>query len=310
MQLNDLKMDEDDPDLSFADAKDRLLGKIKEDNDAIVHMTEDSHRISHEIKEKKEKIRNLEENLRASKDGKSDKYRELQKKDADMSTFLEAYPEKHGKDLEDINNAKSNICVLLKHLSDETKRQQSLPSQGDVKKEGEDLAFKMQQLANAESTTDRLELELNDRRQDLERVEELERKMTQEMDNLNQKMNEMRVEIKTYSDLEAVEQSAISEKVHLGQRRDVLQGRCNELRALVEQRRKVCDAKRTATQSEASKALETQESKLKALEDNLFLMRETVAQKSAETNIAPIREECRGVTNQIHQMITDSLSGA
>eukprot|EP00656_Telonema_subtile_P032433 TRINITY_DN3560_c0_g1_i1.p1 TRINITY_DN3560_c0_g1~~TRINITY_DN3560_c0_g1_i1.p1 ORF type:complete len:633 (-),score=181.91 TRINITY_DN3560_c0_g1_i1:259-2157(-) len=306
MQINDLKMDEDDPGLSFAEAKDRLLSKIKEDNDAIVRMTEDTHRISHEIKEKKERIAQIEENLKASKDGKSDKYRELQKKDADMSTFLEAYPDKHQKDLEDVQNAKSNIRVLLKHIADETKRQGALPSQGDVKKEGEDLAFKQQQLANAETTTDRLELQLNERRLDLERVEELDRKMSQEMDNLNQKMNEMRMEIKTYSDLGAVEQSAIAEKQHLTQRRSVLQNNQNEFRALVEQRRKICDAKRGAANSETSKALEAQETKMKALEDNLFLMRETVAQKSAETNIAPIRDECRNICSSIHTMLAAS----
>lgn len=310
MQLNDLKMDEDDPDLSFDQAKDRLLAKIKEDNDAILRMTDDCHRISHEVKEKKEKIRQIEENLKASKDGKSDKYRELQKKDADMSTFLESYHEKHAKDEEDVNNAKSNICVLLKHLSDETKRSQSLPSQGEVQKEGADLEFKKQQLANAESTTERLELELNERRLDLERVEELERKMTMEMDNLNQKMKEMRVEIKTYSDLEAVEQSAINEKMHLSQRKESLQQRCNEMRGLVEQRRKVCDGKRHASNSEAAKALEAQETKMRALEDNLFLLRETVEQKNAETNIAPIRDECRSITQSIHQMLAESLSGA
>ena len=170
MQLNDLKMDEDDPDLSFQQAKDRLLSKIKEDNDAIMRMTEDSHRISHEIKEKKEKIRQIDENLRATRDGKTDKYRELQKKDADMSTFLESYSDKHDSDVQAVTDAKRNIEVLLKHLADETRRQHSMPSSQDVDKDGDDLRFKQQQLANAENTTDRLDLELQERKLDLERV--------------------------------------------------------------------------------------------------------------------------------------------
>jgi len=310
MQLNDLKMDEDDPDLSFQQAKDRLLSKIKEDNDAIMRMTEDSHRISHEIKEKKEKIRQIDENLRATRDGKTDKYRELQKKDADMSTFLESYSDKHDADVQAVTDAKRNIEVLLKHLADETRRQHSMPSSQDVNRDQDDLRFKQQQLANAENTTDRLDLELQERKLDLERVEELERKMTQEMDNLTQKMNEMRAEIKTYSDLEAVEQSALQEKQHLSGRKNTLQSNSTALQQLVESRRKILDVKRNAAASDASKALETQETKMKALEDNLFLMRETVAQKSAETNIEPIRNECTTLSTSIHQMLAESLKGA
>merc|ERR1712227_261150 len=102
----------------------------------------------------------------------------------------------------------------------------------------------------------------------------------------------MRAEIKTYSDLDAVEQSAIAEKAALSQRKSVLHKTCKELQTMVEAKRKALDAKRTASQTDATMALETQETKLKALEDNLFLMRETVAQKSAETNIAPVREHC------------------
>ena len=158
--------------------------------------------------------------------------------------------------------------------------------------------------------------------------------MTQEMDNLTQKMNEMRAEIKTYSDLEAVEQSALQEKQHLSGRKNTLQSNSTALQQLVESRRKILDVKRNAAASDASKALETQEvritayhslielllshllnlllcqTKMRALEDNLFLMRETVAQKSAETNIEPIRNECTTLSTSIHQMLAESLKGA
>merc|ERR1711998_548224 len=140
-----------------------------------------------------------------------------------------------------------NITVLLKHIADETARKRALPSQGDVEKEGDDLKFKQQQLANAEHTTGRLDVELQERKLDLERVEELERKMTQEMENLTQKMNEMRSEIKIYSDLEAVESSAVEEKANLSQRKAMLQANCQQLQQQVESRRKVLDNKRAAS---------------------------------------------------------------
>merc|ERR1712166_1012953 len=99
------------------------------------------------------------------------------KKDADMSTFLESYSDKHDADVQAVTDAKRNIEVLLKHLADKTRRQHSMPSSQDVNRDQDDLRFKQQQLANAENTTDRLDLELQERKLDLERVEELERKI-------------------------------------------------------------------------------------------------------------------------------------
>merc|ERR1711975_167009 len=82
----------------------------------------------------------------------------------------------------------------------------------ELQQKSSDLAFKQSQFDNAESTLQRVQLELNERKQDLERVEELERKMNQEMDNLNQKMLEMREEIKMFENIDALKQRAEQEK--------------------------------------------------------------------------------------------------
>ena len=46
-----------------------------------------------------------------------------------------------------------------------------------------------------------------------------------------------------------------------------------------------------------------QEKKLRAMEDNLFVMKEFVNEKGAETNIGPIKDEVRGLGYEINQML-------
>merc|ERR1711998_307424 len=160
----------------------------------------------------KEKLHQVENNLDASKGGRSEKHKELQLKDQEMSKYLEAYPEEKKKNVESVLRAEKNVVTLLKIISGEISRSSALPSQGDVGQMNQDLAFKQSQFENAESTLQRVQLELNERKQDLERVEELERKMNQEMDNLNQKMEEMREEIKVFENIEGLKSRADHEK--------------------------------------------------------------------------------------------------
>merc|ERR1711988_123291 len=109
-------------------------------------------------------------------------------------------------------------------------RRTALPSRADVNQLGDELAFKQSQFENAESTLQRVQLELNERKQDRERVEELERKMNQEMDNLNQKMDEMRDEIKMFENIDALKSRAEHEKKIYASRRKNLKKRREALK--------------------------------------------------------------------------------
>merc|ERR1711943_14500 len=160
-----------------------------------------------------------------------------------------------------------------------------------------DLAFKQSQFENAETTLQRVTLELNERKQDLERVEELERKMNQEMDNLNQKMEEMREEIVVFENLDALKARAEHEKRTFASRKKVLKKRRDALKVALRVQADEFEKKRKSPQDqEKITELETLEKKLRA-------MKEFVNEKGAETNIGPIKDEVRGLSYEINQML-------
>lgn len=303
-QLRDLNEQEDDESLPFEEAKKRLLKKIKDDNEQIQDMENQKSSISNQIKEMKEKVHQVEANLEASKGGRSEKHKELQQKDAEMSKYLDAYPEQKKKNVQDVLNSEKNIVTLLRHVSSEIGRTQALPSQGDVNQMKGDLAFKQTQFENAETTLQRVNLELNERKQDLERVEELERKMNQEMENLSSKMDEMREEIKIFEDVDSLKNRAEAEKRMYASKKKALKKRRDALKVALKVQADELEKKRKSPQEmEKITEVETLEKKLRAMEDNLFVMKEFVSEKGAETNVGPLRNEVLGLGYEINQML-------
>ena len=52
------------------------------------------------------------------------------------------------------------------------------------------------------------------------------------------------------------------------------------------------------------------EKKLRAMEDNLFVMKEFVAEKGAETDVAPHLNEVRGMVFEINSLLSQQLQKA
>merc|ERR1711988_1795686 len=222
-----------------------------------------------------------------------------------ITAYLKAYPEEKKKNVNGVLRAEKNIVTLLKHISGEMNRRTALPSRADVNQLGDELAFKQSQFENAESTLQRVQLELNERKQDLERVEELERKMNQEMDNLKQKMEEMYEEIKIFENIGALKSRAQNEKQGLDKRRKGLRKRRDALKIQLRVQTEEFERNKQMQDHEKLNELDTIEKKIKAMEDNLFVMREFVSEKGAETNFGPLQNEVRGLGAEINSMLCE-----
>lgn len=303
-QLRDLNEQEDDESLPYEEAKKRLLKRIADDNVQIQEMENQKSQVSNQIKDMKIKLEQVESNLDASKGGKSEKHKELQARDAEMTKYLDEYPEQRKKNVEAVLQSEKNVVTLLRHVSSEISRKTNLPSQADVGQLKSDLEFKQGQFENAETTLQRVNLELNERKQDLERVEELERKMNQEMDNLNDKMQEMRDEINVFENIGDLRKRASNEIAVYENRIMMLTQRKKALEKAKEEQKADHDKrKKTVKEIEAEKELENLEKRLQAMEENLFGLREFVFERNAQTNVAPLRDEVQGLGFEINNML-------
>ena len=90
-----------------------------------------------------------------------------------------------------MTNLQETIVALLEHMQKNLSRQNRLPSQNQVDEMKKDLNFKQKQLNDAESTAAQLQVEVESRTQDLEKIKNLEGRMDKEMESYQQNVDKM-----------------------------------------------------------------------------------------------------------------------
>ena len=94
-----------------------------------------------------------------------------------------------------MTNTQETIVALLEHMSKNMNRSQALPGVNQVEEMRKDLNFKQRQLNEAESTAASLQVEVEARRGDLEKITNLEGRMDKEMEVYSENINRMEDEM-------------------------------------------------------------------------------------------------------------------
>merc|ERR1712072_1525939 len=94
------------------------------------------------------------------------------------------------------------IVQLLEAMSKDLGRQDNMPSVAQVSEMQNDLSFKERQLKASQSTQERLEAELAKRRAELEKIDQLDKKIAVELESLTTKMSSMRDQMEIFKDVD------------------------------------------------------------------------------------------------------------
>ena len=94
-----------------------------------------------------------------------------------------------------MTNTQETITALLEHMSKNMNRQTALPGKNQVEEMKKDHNFKQRQLNEAESTAASLQVEVDARKGDLEKITNLEGRMDKEMEVYSENINRMEDEM-------------------------------------------------------------------------------------------------------------------
>lgn len=108
---------------------------------------------------------------------------------------MEKYETDRSKELDKMNSLQEMIVGILEHMNKNISRTTKLPNQSTVENMKQDLNFKQRQLNDAESTAAQLQVEVESRTQDLEKIKNLEGRMDKEMESYQQNVDKMRDEM-------------------------------------------------------------------------------------------------------------------
>merc|ERR1712196_501315 len=119
----DLNLQLSDQKLSFPEARDKLLNKVKEDNQIILkserRKTELKKEIENEMQERK------------APQGELQKYEILYQKDKEMTEYIESFEENKEKEIKAIENIENEIIKILEYSSEQIKRKVILPTKDE-----------------------------------------------------------------------------------------------------------------------------------------------------------------------------------
>lgn len=121
----------------------------------------------------------------------SQKYEILYQKEKEINEFTVKYEEEKTQYERDLADNQKIIFALLEHMQKNMARQNRLPSHDQVDEMRKDLNFKQRQLNDAEMTAAKLQVEVEARTSDLEKIRTLEDRIEKEMQSVAEGINNM-----------------------------------------------------------------------------------------------------------------------
>ncbi|XP_050727865.1 intraflagellar transport protein 74 homolog isoform X2 [Eriocheir sinensis] len=292
--------------------REKLLRQVKEDNSEIATMERQISEVQEQIRQLQDECQQMDQELDENKSERSQKYRELRKREETMDHFLSTFEDAKKEELIRLETLENNNVALLEKLSRHLAHFKQLPSSNEFEIMRSDLAFKEGELEKSKFTEQGLQSENLNLQANLQKIEALESKVQKEMEDLKEKLAKMNQEIIEYSDLDGLRTRADEKRRQLAQDKEQLETKKTSItQSLREVNDAVTSLKNQLHENETHTQLTNLEKKWSHLEQTNFSLREFVAQRRAESNFLPVKTQAMKLVKEYsHALQEVVLSGS
>jgi len=289
---------------SPTEERERLLKQVKDDNQEIARMENRTKEILEKAEKLQDDIGQMDMDLEEHHGERTAKYKELKKRDENMQEFLDSFDSNTVSAQEKQNGLEESIVQLLERISRADVQSKHMPSTHDFQQMQDDLNFKENEMAKSRDTATGLNGEHARLQGDLEKVEQLENKISTELNNLKLRIVNMNEELVKYSDLDALKKSANEKKKSLETEKATFKdGQAKMKEEVQELSTNYEQMKATLEDNETYAQLGNLERKWQHLEQNNFAMKEYINQKSSESNYVPLKDSVSAWVDEINQQL-------
>uniref|UniRef100_A0A3B4X7L6 Intraflagellar transport 74 n=1 Tax=Seriola lalandi dorsalis TaxID=1841481 RepID=A0A3B4X7L6_SERLL len=267
------------------EAEHRSLGSPQEQREKLIKQVQRTRQITEEI-------------------------RQLEQDSEEAQGFLESFEESRAQEQEKMTQSQENIVSLLEHCSRNMLRlrQVDTVTASELRNMQEVLVSKETEVVQSESTARGLTTESQRLQQDLEKVQQLEGKITGELSTLKERVSTMESELHTYRDLDTLRHTAEEKKKRLQEDRVSLTQRRDSFKELLQEMNQKYQALKIKLQENETHAqLANLERKWQHLEQNNFVMKEFIASKSQESDYASVAKNVSQQVTEYNKSLIDSL---
>uniref|UniRef100_A0A493T182 Intraflagellar transport 74 n=1 Tax=Anas platyrhynchos platyrhynchos TaxID=8840 RepID=A0A493T182_ANAPP len=227
-----------------------------------------------------------------------------------MPYFLETFEDVKNQELERKAQIEANIIALLEHSSRNVNcmKQISSVTNQELKIMQEDLTLKSNEMQKSQSTAKNLITESQKLQMDLQKMELLEGKMTDEVASLKEKIEQTTAELEVYNNLPALKASGEEKKKRLQDDKEKLTKRSSAFKKIMEHLNAQYETlKRELQENETHSQLTNLERKWQHHEQNNFMMKEFIATKSQESDYQPVMKNVRKLVTEYNKALIEAL---
>lgn len=309
--------DETNTNLTPAQVKEKMLLKAKDANAQIAAAEKRLKALEEAIDSVHEAIKKREDDVLNLKSyaQKAKKWEALQLQEKHFDQLIASYPEQKQTELDNRTRLQDTIVALMRHSSKGLALAQNLPASGAgaAEKFGElknELNFKESRLKNAKETRDALEAERERRKNELHRVEVLDKKIHLELQALKEKVSAMSAEMNSFKSNDVLAKEADDAKRAL----TVLKQKLLKQREAIKQQvaqLSGANKKRDVelTSSDVYRKIQSLEKTLTTYSQTNFQMSEFIGQRKRESEYETLQKESLALTTDINALLISGLAG-
>lgn len=294
-----------------AQERERLLAQVKEDNSELSSMERQASEAREHLGKLQEELAQLDQELEEHNGERRAKYRELRKREETMDAFLESFEGARHDEFKRQEKLQGEIVQLLESCSRSLPHFLALPSQEEMAVLKDDLIFKENEMEKSKLTLSALGMEQKKLAVDLQKIEQLESKVQQELDTLRQKIKQMEERMVVFGDLDKLRSFSEHRKQELIAEKEALQIKKGPTRKVVEELQAQYDeARAVLNEEEGYTRLVNLERRWQHHEQNNFAAQEYVEAKLSEYNYHPIRQNVQALLEAYNAALQESLAKA
>jgi intraflagellar transport protein 74 len=302
----DLEVQTNEDNLSFPEARERLLARAKADGHVIKETEMRVKEVEKAIAGYKKQIQDLDTELKSTSDQSNvKKYELFYEKDKEMSTFIDGFEITRKSEMEMIKVSEDSITALLEKIAKLNETRENLPSSEQVKDWESEYNFKVDKTSDSAITLERLKAQLAERQVDLDKTKELHVRIPQQLTKINQEITRKQEELLSkYNNVEKMKEEFKENIQRLQREKEALNVKKDSFIQMIRGLNVKFDTKKQQMEdNKLTREIKDTEQKLFYNEQSIFSLKSYIDSKNMESNYIGLVQDCKDYVDGINAIL-------
>ncbi len=221
--------------------------------------------------------------------------------DEEMDRFLSDFPQLMGAAQEQLDEKRAEVLDLLKVTSHATEARGHVPNKKEFRLMKDELKYTQKTVENSQRTNTQLQSELQERQEELNKINGLGSKIDAQVEELRGKEARLRSELSNFGRIGELEVVAEQEKARLQAMKRSLSDRKETSERVLKTLQEASDTKQAQLEDNTvQKEYARLEMQLRKRHQELFSLGEEVAQKEAAHNCKPLLLQAASLVEELN----------